>query len=154
MADLYCCLMLLLKPEDAPLPVCQRQRSPLVQKWMLLTESTVRGNRKKAYITSEIFLSFLQHLPFQTALELTCSGTCCTESCVWERRFFPGCRPRMGLEPEALSPVPLLCCQQRSSRTVEEKAVTQNAALGSKISSVRCKKSHDDKRKTSIQDLN
>lgn len=56
----------------------------------------------------------------------------------------------MGLESEALSPVPLLCRQQRSSRTVEEKAVTQNAALGSKISSVRCKKSHDDKRKTSI----
>lgn len=37
----------------------------------------------------------------------------------------------MDLEPEALSPVPLLCRQQRSSRTVEEKAVTQNAALGS-----------------------
>lgn len=153
MVDFYCCLMLLLKPEDAPLPVCQRQGSPLVQKWMLLTESTVRGNRKKSiyYFRN---LSFLMHLPFQTAHELTCSGTCCTESCVWERRFFPGCRPCMGLESVALSPIPLLCRQQRSSRTVEEKAVKQNAALGLKISSVRCKKSHDDKRKTSIQDVN
>lgn len=61
----------------------------------------------------------------------------------------------MGLEPEALSPVPLLRRQQRSSRTVEEKAVTQNAAVGSKVTSVRCKQSRATTiKEKQIQDVN